>query len=67
MERYSPYQDKLNIDIVTIEEDQGGTRKVINSYNSDIVFEVKPTNHTLGQVHVLVGHRRGVRYDGRRE
>lgn len=36
------YTDKLNIDIVTIEEDQGGTRRVINAYDTNIAFEVLP-------------------------
>ena len=38
------YEDKLNVDIVTIEESQGGEREIIYNYNTDISFEVKPAS-----------------------
>lgn len=43
-ESQSTNADKLSIDVVTIEENQGGVRKIINQYDTDITFEVKPSS-----------------------
>lgn len=37
------YTDKLNIDVVGLHDSQGGPRKVINGYDSDVAFQVFPT------------------------
>jgi len=36
--------DTVNIDVVTLQATQGGTRNVINDYNSDITFAVQPSS-----------------------
>ena len=35
------YTDTANVDVITLIESQGGTRKVIDAYNSNIDYEVK--------------------------